>query len=267
MKMTKAKPAKAKSVTSKPVTDRKDGRTLGQIINDIKLLNDEWRLAEKPFDKEQDTLDQEYEKRSDEIHGRAVEATTSIRIRFGELLIEARPVVNSPSKKAWAFWLMHNCGRSISDAYACIKLAKADDPGEAWFAEKEKAAKRQRQHRADEYAKRTAKRLEDEAEKADQQLQGRLIAAGAKEEEEKEAARKAAEANPVTWVPPGLMKLASKQPAEGEPDPVKHKGLCFNSALELAQGAVKALTLADLQAFKVWFREYASADASTEAAA
>ena len=69
-----------------------------------------------------------------------------LRVERGRLLIEARP--HFETKQAFADWCRMTTNGSVSDAYACMKLAGADDPHAAAKDERENAAERKRKSRA-----------------------------------------------------------------------------------------------------------------------
>jgi hypothetical protein len=71
----------------------------------------------------------------------------ALRVLRGRLLIQARAL--HETKASFALWIKNEFdGRSVSDAYACMKLAGADDTGEAAEAEKARARDGMRATRA-----------------------------------------------------------------------------------------------------------------------
>ena len=69
-----------------------------------------------------------------------------IRVERGQLFNAARKLLTKADFKVWI--KNEFCGRSISDAYACMKLARADDTEAAVVAERVGSAERKRKSRA-----------------------------------------------------------------------------------------------------------------------
>jgi hypothetical protein len=127
---------------SKPPADL-DG--LAAEINALLAREDE---ALAPFEKEQDKADEAYEAQRSEIQGRADAAVKDLRIEAGRPLIAAKAKV---ARGGWKEWVRTNIVagnrtyHSLSDCYACMKMAGAVDPEKE--RAKEKAGNRERKTR------------------------------------------------------------------------------------------------------------------------
>jgi hypothetical protein len=112
---------------------------LDGLAREINAALDSEAKISAQFDNEWEVEAKEHRRQQADIISRQKAATKDLRIEAGRLLIAAKEKVASGG---WKAWVQESVNRSLSDCYACMKLAGATDP---WRErEKEKADTRDR---------------------------------------------------------------------------------------------------------------------------